>query len=167
MKTLLLLRHGIAEDPAAGQNDASRPLTAEGIKKTRQAAAGLARVIDPPDLILTSPKLRARHTADIVAAAFGLRAEPLDDLGAEAPDRILRKLQRYPQDTLLIVGHEPTFSRIVSLLCTADPDCDVIELKKAGCACVQFDPAPDSAPANPHARLLWLLPPAILRALSP
>jgi phosphohistidine phosphatase len=167
MKTLLLLRHGIAEDPVTGRDDASRPLTAEGIKKTRQAAAGLARVIDPPDLILTSPKLRARQTADLVADAFGLQAQSLTDLAAEAPDRILRKLHRYPQDTLLVVGHEPTFSRIVSLLCTTDPDADLLELKKAGCACVQLDPAPDSAPANPHARLLWLLTPAILRALSP
>jgi phosphohistidine phosphatase len=166
MKTLLLLRHGIAEDRAAGQDDASRPLTAEGVKKTRQAAAGLAEVIEPPDLILTSPKLRARQTADLVANALDMRAQSLDALGTQAPERIVRKLQSYRQDTLLIVGHEPTFSRIVALLCTGNADAEILELKKAGCACVEFDPESDPAADFPHARLLWLLTPAILRALS-
>ena len=64
-----LLRHGIAaeRDEMKYPNDEERPLTEEGIAKMREAAAGIAAVVDAPDVILTSPLVRTKQTADIAA----------------------------------------------------------------------------------------------------
>jgi len=67
---LLVFRHGIAEDDSAGGSDFSRQLTDEGVDRTRRAAAGLRKVAPSPQVILTSPKVRARQTADLAGEAF-------------------------------------------------------------------------------------------------
>jgi len=64
---LYIFRHGIAEDVGPDGTDDSRRLTREGVDKTRKAAAGIARLGAKPDVILTSPKVRAAQTADLAA----------------------------------------------------------------------------------------------------
>ena len=73
---LLLVRHAAAVPSGTpGVPDDERPLTSEGAAKFRVAAKGLARIARRPDVLLTSPLLRARATADIAAQAFK-RIEP-------------------------------------------------------------------------------------------
>src|SRR5260370_34582850 len=66
---IYLIRHGIAEERGdAWPDDAKRPLTEEGMARLRKAARGLTRAGVSIDLMLTSPLVRARQTAEIIAA---------------------------------------------------------------------------------------------------
>src|SRR5512140_2429272 len=84
---LYILRHGIAETapiPPSG-GDAGRRLTAEGVRKMKLASKGMRALGVQFDAILSSPLVRARESAEIVAAAFRL-AKRLDTTAALAPD---------------------------------------------------------------------------------
>jgi phosphohistidine phosphatase len=168
---LILFRHGLAADPAPDQDDASRPLTDEGVRKTAAAARGLATLIDRPDFILTSPRLRAVQTAHLLAKALDRRVETLAELGGTAPGRLVRKIKALEAQTAVLVGHEPMLSTVVQMLCTGRLEEPYVQLKKAGCACVQWpvDAAekPDrAAKESDLALLLWLATPAMLRAMG-
>jgi len=162
---LLVFRHGIAEDTAADGTDASRVLTAEGVSRSRKAARALARLCDAPDVILTSPKARARQTADAAAEAFGSPIEVLDELADGPPDPALRALAGRSEETVMIVGHEPMLSELVEQVCTGTRSRGFIDLRKAGCACVDvtLGPAGDATEAT----LVWLATAKILRAAAP
>jgi phosphohistidine phosphatase len=156
---LLLLRHGIAEDHGPDGTDDARRLTDKGIAKTTAVVAGLVRVVDCPDAIFTSPKVRARQTADIVARAFDIPPQVAAVLGDNDADAICDWLQRIDHDTVMLVGHEPSFSGIIEKLCTGSLG-DFIEMKKAGCACLEVDVAARSAV------LQWLAPAKLLVAMG-
>src|ERR1700684_1429489 len=70
---LYLVRHGIAVDRTdpKSPSEPERPLTAEGVKKTRSAALGLLSLAKNPDVLFTSPYVRAAQTAEIFAEALG------------------------------------------------------------------------------------------------
>ncbi len=162
---LLVFRHGIAEDTAADGTDAARVLTAEGVARTRKAARALAGLCDPPDVILTSPKARARQTADAAAEAFGSPIEVLDELADGPPEPAQRALARRSEGTVMIVGHEPMLSELVERLCTGGRQRGFVDLRKAGCACldVVLDPGGEAVEAT----LLWLATAKMLRAAAP
>ncbi|HEX5558804.1 MAG TPA: phosphohistidine phosphatase SixA [Gaiellales bacterium] len=162
---LLVFRHGIAEDTAADGTDAARVLTAEGVTRTRKAARALARLCDAPDVILTSPKARARQTADAAAAAFGSTVEVLDELADGPPEPALCALARRAEETVMIVGHEPMLSALVEQVCTGSRTRGFVDLRKAGCACldVTFRPGGEVMEAT----LLWLATAKMLRAAAP
>jgi len=106
---LLVFRHGIAEDVSADGTDASRVLTPHGVDRTRKAAQGLTAFCDPPDVILTSPKARARQTADAAAEAFGSPIELLDELADGPPGPALSALAERPEETVMIFPGRPPF----------------------------------------------------------
>jgi phosphohistidine phosphatase len=162
---LLVFRHGIAEDTAADGTDASRVLTAEGVSRTRKAARALTRLFDAPEVILTSPKARARQTAEAAAEAFGSPIEVLDELADGPPEPVLRALARRSEETVMIVGHEPMLSELVEHVCTGGRSRGFVDLRKAGCACLEvtFGPGGDAAEAT----LLWLATAKMLRAAAP
>ncbi len=82
---LYIVRHAIAfPHGTPDMPDDERPLTEEGIQKMRQAAAGLRSLEYVPELILTSPLIRARQTADILLEEFG-KGIQLKALPALAP----------------------------------------------------------------------------------
>ena len=70
---LYLVRHGIAVDPSDPKSppEPERPLTAKGVQKTRAAALGLHELGVKPDVLITSPYVRAAQTAEIFAEALG------------------------------------------------------------------------------------------------
>ncbi|HEY8233456.1 MAG TPA: phosphoglycerate mutase family protein, partial [Vicinamibacteria bacterium] len=110
---LLIVRHAIAVPhgtPGVAEND--RPLTPEGELKFREAAKGLARILDRPDALLTSPWLRARQTAAIAAEAWGgIEPKPEDALASGSFEAQAKALDRFPEDaTVAIFGHEPWVS---------------------------------------------------------
>lgn len=159
-----LMRHGIAQDASAPgrEADAARPLSPEGRRKTRAVARGLRRLGVSPVLIGTSPLQRARQTAEIVAAELGVKRIVVCEAlrpGGSLKD-LLRWLRSQTAPAVLLVGHEPDLSAHTSRLLTGYGEIR-IAFKKAGVAALRFE-------ASPHAgagRLLWLLPPRVLRSL--
>jgi phosphohistidine phosphatase len=159
---LLVFRHGIAERAAADGTDAARSLTAAGRKKTEAAARGLARMVSPPEAILTSPKQRAVQTADAAARVFGVEPEALDALADGSVDGVVSHLAGRTEDSVMIVGHEPMLSGLVETLCVGEVG-GFVRLKKAGCALLDVD----LSTKPPRASLAWLATPAMLRSLRP
>ena len=155
---IYLLRHGAAED-SAGIPDEQRRLTAAGRQAVRTVlerarAAGLT-----PSLILASPLLRARETAELAAGLFPAKPEILCTralLPSAAPEELWEEVRRHRgREQLLLAGHEPLLSRAISYLLGA-PAVQV-EMRKAALARIELERL------DPHPRglLRWLLPPEL------
>ncbi len=160
---LLLVRHAAAVPRGtAGVSDDERPLTSSGKIKFRVAAAGLARVVRRPDVLLTSPLSRARATAEIVARAFKHlqpRLEPA--LADESVDGVLLALKAQPlAATVALIGHEPGLSALLARLVGAARGPQVI-FDKGGAALVDLSDRPTDG-----GRLIWFLPSRILRLIA-
>jgi phosphohistidine phosphatase len=160
---LLLIRHAPAvRNGSAGIRDGERPLTPRGRARFRLAARGLARIADRPDVLLTSPLVRARATAEIAAAAFKKvtpRVEPA--LGQESVDAVVAALKKYPRDAMVaVVGHEPTLSRLLARMLGVHQD-DRFAFKKGGAALLDLPDGPAAA-----GQLRWFVKPQILRSLG-
>lgn len=154
---LYFLRHGIAADVGPeGSGDAGRPLTAEGIQKTKEEARGLRRLGVRPDVLLSSPLVRARQTAEIVRHALGLDSRLVDALAPGCDIALLRDLlgEYRSAERIMVVGHEPDFSQLVGTLTGGSR----ILLKKGGLARVDLETVDKGA-----GTLVWLLPPLALR----
>jgi phosphohistidine phosphatase len=133
---LYILRHGIADMLSANGRDSARHLTPEGVKKTRRVSKGMRAMELSFDLILSSPFLRAKETAVIVAKTFKIE-NCLRFSKSLAPDGNPKKLIDELKSTfrkrekVLLVGHEPFLSRFISLLISGDTAVP-ITLKKGG-----------------------------------
>ena len=135
---LFILRHAIAVEPGspAYEDDSQRPLTDKGVAKMKQIAAGLRHMEVEFDLILSSPHLRARQTAEILAKSFHIKDKLLftPALLPEAPaSEIINEINgKYSQAmNVVLVGHEPSLSNLISKLISGDPTAN-ITLKKGG-----------------------------------
>ncbi len=159
---LLIVRHAIAAEAALGTPDADRALTPAGVKKFQAAARGLAAILDAPDVLLTSPLLRARQTAEIAGAAWGKvtpRGTPALAGGSfEEVAEVLDGLRA--RKLVALVGHEPSLSALLARLLGTSQDARLV-FKKGGAALVDV---PDGLAAG--GRLVWYLPPRLLRALG-
>ncbi|MCW8917780.1 MAG: histidine phosphatase family protein [Gammaproteobacteria bacterium] len=163
MRELLVVRHAIAEERAPGMDDALRPLTAEGRNRMVVASRGLQRQHENIDTLLSSPLLRARQTAEILAgnyphATLQTCAALTPDLGSS---KLVRALNQTGGTSLAIVGHEPGLSRLITaLICGEEGDGFV--LKKGGAALLRFT----DQIALGEGSLQWLLTPRQLRLLG-
>ena len=160
---LYFFRHGIAvdrEDPGV-TSDTERPLTEEGVSKTRAAAEGLKRMDLAFDKILTSPWLRASQTAALLAEVLSLPApETMAELeGDRTPEELVDALARRHGKRTLLVGHEPLLSATVIHLLGGEW---TLDFKKAG-ACALYV---DGLPARKPATLLWHLTSRQLRWMA-
>jgi len=162
-----VLRHGIAVEPGTSgyENDAGRPLIPKGKRQTRQTAAAMKKMGLRFDLILSSPYLRAKQTAEIVAGSLKLKKQ-LKFSNALAPDgspkNLIRQLNesRPAPENVLLVGHEPYLSRLVSLLTTGGTDL-MMDFKKGGlCKLEAGKLSPDRC-----ATLVWQLTPRQMRLM--
>ena len=168
MTEWLFIRHGVAMDPEAaetrGIRELERPLTEKGRRRTRLAAAGLARLIRP-QRFLTSPLRRARETAELFARAFD-PSPPVEVVDWLAPGGLAQALfsnlaARRDHPCLALVGHEPDLSAALAQALCGHANAR-LEMKKAACALVRFA----GPPAPGAGELVWLLPPRVLRALG-
>lgn len=164
--TLYILRHGIAvEHGTPGIPDDDRPLTPKGRKRMREIARGLRRLDLQLDRIVTSPLPRASATAEIVAAAVGAgRGLEVDDVlrSGSAPAAIRDWLRNRGEDRLMIVGHNPGLTDLITLLVVGDAAGPrVCELRKGGLAALR--PVEGSAD---RFELDWLVTPRMIRRLS-
>ena len=150
---LYFLRHGEADWPGWTKPDDERPLTDFGKKETRQVAKFLNRLKVKPNLIVTSPLPRALQTAE--AAAEQLKTKLLQDQALEPGfgiSELKAVLKRHRSKVLMLVGHEPDFSSVISALTGGS-----LKMSKAGVALVDIDPETEKG------RLLWLFPPKFAR----
>ena len=158
---IYLLRHGIAtarEDPAT---DSQRPLTKKGRNEMEGIAAALKKLKVKPDLILSSPYVRADQTARILADELKMKKKLKysDLLVPEArPQDILEAIPRdYPVDELVLVGHYPHMGLLLEMMLGVNLG-ESIALKKGGICCLSVD----DLNAKPPASMDWLLTPALL-----
>jgi phosphohistidine phosphatase len=160
-----LVRHAIAYDRNSTRwpNDALRPLTAVGKRKFRKAAGGLARLIPKSALVLTSPYVRARETADILVAVARLHkpVEAAELASGKAAREAFALLRARRRKSIVMVGHEPNLSTWMSAALARERARLDIEFRKGGAACLRFE----GAIAPGRGKLIWMLPPGALRAM--
>jgi phosphohistidine phosphatase len=161
---IYLVRHAIAEDRGeAWPDDAKRPLTDAGMVRMRRNARGLVVIGVALDVVLTSPFVRARQTADILASAFDpkptiVSAESLAPGGSFAA--VVSELEKHARKArLALVGHEPGIGELAARLIGARRP---IEFKKGAVCRIDLDALPPSGPGT----LRWLLPPKVMRRLK-
>ena len=160
---ICLVRHAIAEERgSAWPDDSLRPLTADGRKKMRAAAAGIARLVQPT-IILTSPLTRAVQTAEILGDTWDLHRFHVSDALAEGDDEnLLADILSLRADALAAVGHEPFISATLSFLLTGDRRSVSAPFGKGAAACVEFEGEPRAGEGT----LLWFMQPSALRLLG-
>ena len=164
---LLIVRHGPAGNAAEkaewklSGKDHDRPLTKDGLKRTKEAAAGLARVVEECEIVATSPWKRAAQTAGAVAKALDA---DLVECPALVPDarleNVLTWLKTRREKSLALVGHEPHLSELASWLLTGAKR-SVLRLKKPQVLLLDLKKLEPGG-----AELVWSLPPRQLRALA-
>jgi phosphohistidine phosphatase len=166
MSELLIVRHAIAmdrEEALRGRiSDAERPLTKKGKKRMAQIAAGIARECQTPVRICSSPLLRARQTAELLAAHCpGLKVDIEELLSPGTPlEQLVAHLHRtIDEGCHILVGHEPALSALISLLLFGK-ESPGIQMKKGGAALLDFPRDIDSGQGT----LLWLQTPRQLSA---
>ena len=149
------LRHGEAVAHDAGA-DFDRELTPRGERQSVAAGRGLRRSGVEFSACYTSPRVRARATAELACEALGVGVEVAESLsGGFAVDDLVDLLHAHADgDRILLAGHEPDFSQVVHDLTGAR-----VDFKKGGVAAVRLE--------NPNAgELIVLLRPRELEALA-
>jgi phosphohistidine phosphatase len=150
---LYLVRHGLATWPAGAWpgSDAERPLTPEGEHIIRAEGAALARLGLQPDLILHSPLLRARQTAEIIAEALGLadRVRAHELLSPGFDHKALKKLlhEHAERESLMLVGHAPDMAQVVEKITGG-----AVKIKEGTVAHVKIEKPDESL----KGALIWL-----------
>jgi phosphohistidine phosphatase len=162
---LYLMRHGLAikrEDPACPP-EAERPLTPKGIERTRVAARGLLDLNLRPNVLLTSPYVRAVQTGEIVCEVLDLdpkRLRTTEALKPEAkPSRLAEELSKLNASEVICFGHAPHLDEFIAHAVRAGSS--FTALRKAGAACLEIQ-----AFSPLHALLVWSLTAKILRHLG-
>lgn len=160
-RSIVLLRHGIAENAAPGQADEERALTSEGHARMKQIGRGLERAFPRAHTIYASPLLRAQQTAMWVSKAYRLRAK-VDTTAVLVPGatplELADFLRSHKQGRLILVGHEPNLStNLLALIGAADRA--AVDFKKGGAACVRLNAAGTGV-------LQWMLTPRLLAKLA-
>jgi len=166
---LIVVRHGAAmerEDFAGtGESDDLRPLTDDGTAEMKLIAAGLRAEVETLDVLATSPLVRARETAEIIAEAYGL-GDPqiIDSLvpGASFEEFVSWCEGHADKKVIAVVGHEPHLGTLVTWLLAGGNESRV-RLKKGGACLLEFD----SQPQRGSGILNWLLTPRQLTRASP
>ena len=155
---IFFLRHGEAGDRATWKgDDFERPLTEDGVLRMKREAKAIKALDLEIEAIVTSPLVRAKQTAEIVAKALKLKDRLIEDpdLGLDFSSMLLdRILRKHPVvNAIMLVGHDPSMSRTIADLVG---DARIV-LKKGGLACVEI-----ADPRTLRGQLSWLVPPKVL-----
>lgn len=163
---LYIVRHGIAidrEDPKCPP-DPERFLTEEGIEKTKGVADGVAKIASVPDLMMSSPYVRAMQTAEIFARALEYPKDKIrksDFLlpGAESL-QLFRELSKDKDNSVVFVfGHAPHLDDLIATALTSKHH--ITSLKKAGVALIELKRL-----VPPSGELVWLSTPKLLKKVG-
>lgn len=161
---LYLIRHGVAAE--RGDNypdDTKRPLTNEGVQKLRREAKALVALDLTFDVILTSPLVRTRQTAEIIGAAFR-NAPPVVNMPSLVPggthNAIIEELtKQHRRHSIALVGHEPGLGELAGRLIGLRKP---LEFKKGAICRIDVTALPPTGPG----RLRWFLTPRVLRRIG-
>jgi len=163
---LYIIRHAIAEerDSSRWPDDSQRPLTDRGRQRFRPVAQLLGRMCPDLDMLLSSGYVRAWETAELLARFTDWpdpqRCAELE--GASCPQVCAALQGQSSAESLAIVGHDPSFSDLVSHLLAGSDLAIRIDFKKGGAVCLNFDGPPQAGAAT----LAWYLTPRLARRLS-
>ena len=166
LRSVYLVRHAFAghADAARWPDDAKRPLTTDGIRRFRAAAAGLHVIAPDAARVLSSGYARAWQTAELLReVAKWPEPEECSALEAGQPVRgALDALRDCAGESVALVGHEPFLSRLASLLCAGHEDTLRLKLKKGGVVLIRIEAGirPDGG------CLMWSVTPKHLRAVA-
>jgi phosphohistidine phosphatase len=165
---IFLLRHGIAAEPGAPgiKTDAERPLIPKGEQRLRAAAAAMEKMGLSFDVIISSPFLRAKQTAEIVAKILKLERNltfSSDLIPGGNPQALIRQLNglKPAPENILLVGHEPFLSRLIALLATGDTTA-AIDMKKGSLCKLETE----DLEYGHCATLKWLLTPGQMELMA-
>jgi len=161
---LLLFRHGIAEDLSElVTEDFDRALTSEGRDRTHRAALGLSKIVRSIDFLASSPKIRAKQTAQLLRDVYGKECPNLkiwDELASCDDFAVIkRKLAALEAETVVLVGHEPDLSLFTAHLLVGEGRL-LVDFKKAGVCAIEVDWQ------SGVAHLQFFIPPKALRKLA-
>jgi len=160
---LYVLRHAEAEALSPSGLDADRALTDAGSKRMKAVARAISRMEPDFDAILVSPLVRARQTAEPVAAACHFKDELRVTealLPGSDPSTLLEELEGSEWKTVLVVGHEPHMGRLFGRLVSGRKDVEV-PMKKASLAVFEVH----TQLGADRADLKSYLPPRVLERL--
>jgi phosphohistidine phosphatase len=163
MKTLLVMRHAKSDWRAVSGSDHERALARRGIKAARKIGRFLTDSGTIPDLVLSSTAVRALTTAELAGKAgdWGCKIISSRDLYASDPERVLEVIHGIDNgvDRLLIAGHEPTWSTLVTWLIGGGR----VRMPTAAVACLDLPRGDwiDLAPATCEMR--WFITPKMLK----
>jgi phosphohistidine phosphatase len=168
---LYLVRHASAynRDAARWPDDSLRPLTPRGRKRFEAAARGARRLLATPDVVLSSPFVRAWSTAEILARDARWPAPRACDALAEHDILAVLAVLAEHRDAqaVALVGHEPDLSMFAGhLLRVASASAAAIAFRKGTVAHLRLEPGPDAHAGERRATLVALLQPAALRRLA-
>lgn len=154
---LYLVRHATAQDRALGVPDPSRHLVEKGVKQTHKLAEFCKKQQLKPQMLLTSPLVRAEQTAVLLHQRADWpepQKQPwlIIDTLSEVQHKALTDLMKQGVESVCCVGHEPDISSLLALLLNTDPAHFFI--KKASITALELTPD--------QAVLLWFLPVALL-----
>jgi len=153
---LILLRHGKAENGYPG-GDAVRGLVEKGRQQARGAAKAAKAARQLPSIVLTSPLLRARQTAEIFCEEAGIPGPIIQSwlsCGMSASQAANELVAYQDFESVMLVGHEPDFSQLIDWFLGCG--CGGVEVKKGAMACLLI------RPPSQRGQLQWLVPPALL-----
>ena len=161
---LYLIRHGIAAERGEEfPDDSKRPLTSGGMSKLRDEAKGLNALEVGFDVIITSPLVRTKQTAEIIAGTLKEKPQVVtsDALApAGTPAGVVQELAKHAkQPRVALVGHEPNLGELAARLIGAKSP---IVFKKGAVCRIDFEILPPKG----IGQLRWLLPPRVLRKLA-
>lgn len=161
---LYLIRHGIAAERGEEYpDDSKRPLTSAGMTKLRREAKALNALEVTFELIISSPLVRTRQTADIIAET--LHSTPSvttsDSLApAGTPAGVMQEVARHARKgRIALVGHEPNLGELAARLIGAKSP---IEFKKGGICRIDFE----ALPPKSLGQLRWFVTPRMLRSIG-
>jgi phosphohistidine phosphatase len=152
---LVLLRHGKAEN-GNPQGDAARVLLEKGREQARRAARSLKAAGVLPDLVLTSPFVRAKQTAEEFCLTAEMPGPVLQSWIASGmhPETAMKELAAFHDfKRVMIVGHEPDFSALIEWILGVTGG--GVEVKKGAVACLRV------LPPTRYGNLLYLFPPRL------
>lgn len=163
---LFFLRHGKAcARSRKWRPDSTRPLTEDGEKRMFEEARGIQALDLSFDLILTSPYVRARRTAEILANVCDLKkvVETAHLTPEVQPEAVIQEINKNfsRHKNIVLVSHEPLMTRLISFLLSGK-DTLSIELRKGGLCKLLIK----NLCAGPCASLDWMLTPRQLIRLG-
>jgi phosphohistidine phosphatase len=171
MKLLTLFRHGKSDWETGTEDDFDRPLKERGRRDTPMIGKFLATIGATPDLLVSSPAVRARQTAELLAPAAGYAGDIRweESIYAASAGELMSLLRQLPDEAghVLLVGHNPGFEDLAARLIGADAYgmASGLRLPTAAAAHLALQVDTWNAVQANTGQLIWLVNPRMLKAV--